>query len=400
MSLDGMKTKADRVDANFCPEIPHYNTTIPYWRGTRRFQVVNHQATPRTKVRHGDLGKGAALEEFAKWALGSFPAEHYMLVLSSHGDGSPHFLNFLSRRKTTRQSGKLTLRASARYRAMEPDVDSDSTGHDDGAGISLYKTRGKHILFNAEIRERLKKVLGGNKFDVIGFDACYKNMIETAFAMSDIGRVMVASEEPEPDTGWDYSDWLSKVSPDAMPIDVGKGVVESYRFTYQIKPIPATQAAIDLSNTSTAVDNLDRLAIELFNHSELWDSVGRARDCVKEYQYRQIDLAAFLDKLIAELTRDGRGSARETASLAQDLRKTLTAQLIVHPAYASALSVKAHQSHGMALYFPSSNKSYRCDPDYKFYDPDGRHAISFFREHAWGKFLKAFLATRGVANCR
>jgi hypothetical protein len=103
MSLDGMKTKADRVDANFCPEIPHYNTTIPYWRGTRRFQVVNHQATPRTKVRHGDLGKGAALEEFAKWALGSFPAEHYMLVLSSHGDGSPHFLNFLSRRKTTRQ---------------------------------------------------------------------------------------------------------------------------------------------------------------------------------------------------------------------------------------------------------------------------------------------------------
>ena len=67
------------------------------------------------------------------------------------------------------------------------------------------------------------------KIDIIGFDACFMSSFEVAHALRPYARYMLASEETEPNKGWDYKNYKissynvsSRLSSVKGPLGLGK----------------------------------------------------------------------------------------------------------------------------------------------------------------------------------
>jgi hypothetical protein len=389
LSLDGKRPKHNGLTKASCPQIDDFPLDIPYWRGTRRFIIANHTAGPRFEPFMKDLGDPKALEEFVKWSRKNFLAKHYMLDLWSHGEAVP-LKRILSAELGDTGLGGDKARSLADDQQSQKDEITKLHKLNDGAAISMYKEKSAHILLNSEIRKSLKKALKSAKLDVIGFDACYKGMIETSFAMSDVGKIMVASEEATPDDGWDYHDWLWLLSakPRLSPEELGSLLVDSYRRNNQQQPFLTTEASVNLTKLSCLIAQIDALAELLIQHRELWATIAKVRSNITPYQFQSVDLAAFVSGLEEELKKQDHPNQEIATSL--EATKLLLLQFVVQQ-YASKNSIKENQSNGVAIYFPCTQELYHHDPDFRYYDPASPDAIPFFKKHAWGRFLKTTL---------
>ena len=67
---------------------------------------------------------------------------------------------------------------------------------------------------------------GGDNIDIFGFDTCLTSNIETAYLLSPYVDYMVASEETEPSTGWNYL-WMDVFNETNDPVEIGKAIVDA-----------------------------------------------------------------------------------------------------------------------------------------------------------------------------
>ena len=67
-------------------------------------------------------------------------------------------------------------------------------------------------------------------FEMIGFDACLMATIDTAYAFSDIGKYLIASQELEPGNGWLYSGWADALgkNPAMDGAELGKVICDTF----------------------------------------------------------------------------------------------------------------------------------------------------------------------------
>jgi hypothetical protein len=386
MSLDGRASHADTISAP-CDPIGEFSHIIPYWHGTRRFAIKNHKREHKETPFIADLRNPQALEHFVRRTINRFPADHYMVILWDHGEGTPRFQEFLEAKDKHASNGQLS-----EDNLLPRAEDMKLHDFNDSPAISMYKAGTKHTLLNTQIRAHLEKALKSVKLDVIGFDACYKGMIETAYAMSPVANVMVASEEREPSQGWNYFDWLSTLNktPDLGPEQLGALLVESYRTSYARLSDLTSQSAVGLTKLTPVLDQLDALSRLLIKRNDLWPVVSSVRKGIHQYQFREIDLTEFVSALEAALKGETSDANLEILTILARLTELLKA-FISQPPYASLRSITVHKSQGTAIYFPCSQAAYRADPDFRFYNPDSKDAIPFFRQHDWGRFLKAAL---------
>ena len=128
-----------------------------------RFLVTGGSSTLVDSQPLASMGKAETLADFMRWGLTTYPAAHVGLVLWDHGSGSINGVCF------------------------------DELADDE----SLYLTDLDQAL------NSVKDVLP-NGFDFIGFDACLMSTVETAAMLAPHAQYMVASQEVEPGTGWDY----------------------------------------------------------------------------------------------------------------------------------------------------------------------------------------------------
>ena len=99
----------------------------------------------------------------------------------------------------------------------------------------------------------------GTKLEFIGFDACLMANVETAYALKDGASFLIASEETEPGTGWDYIKILNNLSKDSSQIGstTGKVIVDSFIASNSSFRNPdATLSVIDLSKMNDVYKNL------------------------------------------------------------------------------------------------------------------------------------------------
>lgn len=109
-----------------------------------------------------NLGDPATLVAFVERAMKEFPAQRYALVFGDHG-------------------------------LAWPGVCADESHDDD-------------FLTPEELAGALRKVTAAHgPLDLVGFDACLMANLETAALLAPLAKVMVASEELEPGTGWWYT---------------------------------------------------------------------------------------------------------------------------------------------------------------------------------------------------
>ncbi|RSL17695.1 cysteine peptidase C11 family protein [Edaphobacter aggregans] len=370
------------------------------WDGVLRFFVTkNQQPLPRNAVQMlgaADMGSAETLRKFVDWAKTNYPAKHYLLVIWNHGQGwrfqtSPNQAvnaNF-SRDRIPALLTEESNKAGTKARPLPPVGGFRSVSFDGDT---------KHFLYNRDIQDSLGSLLGARKLDVIGFDACLMAMIESGYAFRSLATVLVASEELEPDRGWDYGDILRQVQDHAGALDargMGELLVESYKRVYRDR-LKTTLSAIKLDNVDGFADAISRLAVELVKDLALErQQIANARVACRNYGENQnltnsIDVRQFATKLL-EVTKNG-----EVLRAAKEVTDLLDAQSLVYSHYASKRSQGDYGSFGISIYFPASKHDFDEDADKDGYlRSNSNHAVEFVQKNEWSRFLDRYLKLSG-----
>ena len=128
-----------------------------------RFEIAGGVGSIVDRKPLSSMGDSETLADFLRWGLAAYPSAHVGLVLWDHGSGSINGVCF----DELADDDSLSLR----------DIDN-----------ALNSFQG---------------VLPGG-FDFVGFDACLMGTVETASMLAPHAKYMIASQEIEPGSGWNY----------------------------------------------------------------------------------------------------------------------------------------------------------------------------------------------------
>jgi Clostripain family len=382
--------------------------TDAQWGETRRFLLRQNLKPTRSNSFQGfegeaNMGDPATLEAFVAWARKSFPAERYMLVIWSHGDGWRR----PGRETSGRRGGP---DAQERERAVNSAEELLTKGllTDDALAslgleqtplsgqyrtVSADETNNHDPLYVREIQDALESALGGGaRLDVVGFDSCLMQMLETGYALRNVADVMVGSEELEPIQGWSYGDWLQTLvdTPNLDGSTLGKLLVESYRKTYDATTSDTTLSAIRLSGggLNRLVGAVSLLSRELMNSLDAeWRQIRDARSGCNVFAPRRGYHGVDLHRFASDLT-----SADVNPRLrAKAARVTRLLELLVIQNYAGRGRQDAFGGRGLSIYFPASKVAYWSDRYWEAYtETNKKYVVQFVTDHLWDNFLHAY----------
>ena len=129
----------------------------------QRFKVENGQLVHLEDLEMKNMTDPSTLIEFANYAIDKYPSEKYALLMWDHGGGSLY-----------------------------------------GFGVDEYFYGDSLTLDEFEVALKSITTTNDMVFEVIGFDACLMATLEMADVCAPYGNYLIASEETEPDYGWDY----------------------------------------------------------------------------------------------------------------------------------------------------------------------------------------------------
>ena len=147
-----------------------------------------------------NMGEESTLNSFLKFGLDNYPAKQTALILWDHGGGS-------------------------------------------AVGVCGDQLFGNDFLTLSEISSALNSAGLKKKLAFVGFDACLMANYETACMLEPFAEKMIASEELEPTSGWDYASLLTH--PNDLPQAVN-GYAEKHKDSNFY-----TMSLIDLSKLDT-----------------------------------------------------------------------------------------------------------------------------------------------------
>jgi hypothetical protein len=243
-------------------------------------RIIDFSTVKRHKISDGkintvsDLGtinmaNNDTFYEFLKWGIDNYPAKKYGLILWGHGVGL------------------------------------------DGYGMDI--NFGKDKLYLYEIESALSKSINkNNNLEFIGFDACLMASLEVASKLSDtypLAKYLIASEEIEPNWGWNYTKIINTIFTDSnVSGDIlGKQIIDSYvRDSKAISKSEKfgadreiTLSVIDLHKIQKLGKNLDQLVVEIVEET-IKDKASMLKllhsiDLTEHYGQNGIDSKGIID---------------------------------------------------------------------------------------------------------
>lgn len=393
--------------------VPQTDTRYPFWTDTLRFRITKGMKPApenalKDRIGEANMGDGKTLADFVSWSKKMFPARRYALIIWDHGQGWRGVLPPTEAvRAMATQSGLDPL--------SQPLVGDMRLGFPFRTPIGSpyrslsYDETNKDKLYNREIQDSLKNILKEEKLDLLGFDACLMAMLETAYAMRDVAKVFVGSEELEPGSGWQYDEWLDMLvnNPKMDGQALGKVLVDSFRNAYGATENKeanrtTTLSAVDLSKVNQLADAttvLSKSLIQKFSSEK--ENIKAARDeCFvyapdalgdKHDYFLHIDLARFCERLIVHV-RD-----QDLKKQAKVVRDLIEASVLRN--YAGADRLGSFGSNGLAVYFPPDGATYCKDflteggyenSRTKPGQPAPPFPVEFVETHYWADFLHVY----------
>ncbi|MBN1318798.1 MAG: hypothetical protein JXA42_25180 [Anaerolineales bacterium] len=360
------------------------------WSSTKRYYLtLDNDLKSVYSQEVADLGEvnmadGESLVDFCTWAIDTFPASKYVLILSDHGMGWP---------------GGWT------------DPDPGGRGADD---VDLAATGDK--LFLMELDRALQEIrdeTGIGQFELIGMDACLMGHLEVFDALAPHARYAVASQETEPALGWAYTGFLGALrdDPEMDGAELGRLIVESYiqedqrivdeearaEFLSRGSPLSGlfgmpsaeqlaqqmeggvTLAAVDLRAMPTLMNRVNELSYVLQDANQR--DVAKARSFAqsftsvfgKEVPPSYLDLGHLAQLLKAETGSD------EVARAADGVLAALE-QAVIAEKHGS----KKPAASGISIYFPNSQLYQSRYAGYRSYTTIAQR---FAVESLWDDFI-------------
>ena len=149
----------------------------------------------------------------------------------------------------------------------------------------------------------------GCTFDWIGYDACLMATLENALVCNNYADYLLASEETEPGTGWQYSGWLTELSENTSvsTVELAKTIIDDFVTASSASSPSAkvTLSVIDLAELQGTVPDAFRDFAASTNEllkSESYQQVADARAGVRQFsqsskinQVDLVDLALRID---------------------------------------------------------------------------------------------------------
>ncbi|MBP7652289.1 hypothetical protein KA977_02635 [Candidatus Dependentiae bacterium] len=238
--------------------ITGYSTLHGDWKNTQRFYVTAGM-DPTTANAISDWGDGSGggrevnmadtqvFVDFLNWTKNNYPADSYVLVMWNHGGGW-----------RSRSAG-----SSQRNKAVVWDE----------------STAGEPRIRMSDMRRAIEQT--GMKFDIIGFDVCLAGMIEVAYELKDLAKVVVASPLTEPGGGWPYTEILTylKNNPTTTSAAFGSTIVDEYNNSYPSGPV--TQSAYNIGNINTFTALIDDFSEKLMA-ANIWADIKTQRTAMVE----------------------------------------------------------------------------------------------------------------------
>jgi pSer/pThr/pTyr-binding forkhead associated (FHA) protein len=298
-----------------------------------------------------DSGNVETLVDFAIWAINTYPAENYALILSDHGMG---------------WFGGYT--------------DSDNNNMD-GIYLPALESALAYIVTQTGI----------GQLDIIGFDACLMAEVEVWAAVAPYARIGVASEESESATGWAYSGFLQRLIDNAEmdAYDLSKAIVETFVIEdlyYEINNFDpnyvmqdSTLSAIRLYELDAVIDALDGLVGTLENVDQA--KVAEARTFTRNYEGFSDTEPFFLDlqhfgEMVCFTT-----SNNDVCDASDQLTSSIQSAVIINRAGRNMSG-----SNGVTIYFPDSS-FFDLTKDNSYGFAYRVHANRFTDRSLWDEFL-------------
>jgi hypothetical protein len=319
-----------------------------------RYKVEKGSLTKLADLGEVNMASGDALKDFITYVTANYPAEHYALVLWSHGDGW--------------KSG------SARPTAKSVLVDWDNNG------------RKSDALANNLVAKGIAD--SGVLIDVLGVDACILADIEAAYEFRNVARYLVASEDLVSLYGWDYRNLLTRLTykPDMSAEELARAGVESYGAQMNTLGMRnQTMSAIrmaDLPAVVTAVDSMARSLKARISDPETLSLITNSRNSVQNFD---LSTNTYVD--LADLGLLMEGAASPVAA-----------------AVSKAVIAEYHgpdrpNARGISVVFYSLPDIYQesvflgistYDPDYINLGNTRVNPVGFLDTTSWGQFLDDF----------
>lgn len=304
-----------------------------------------------------DTGDPETLAGFLGRALATYPEARKAIGFWDHGSGvfdeyDPEEkalgrgLRRVARRSRSRSYPARRLFVSRARLVAEPRL--RAMLHDDTNGGLLTNHEAYGVLRAAfDAADRRERV------DLVFSDTCLNGMIEVLAQVEEFADVVVASEDLEPGDGWDYKQFLQKMSA-APPPDAatwGRQAVEAFEHGYRDREdqhpctLGAFQTGTDLVPAFKGlVDALKPHGKQGFTWAQ------EARTYTQAFARRDTyDIQDFAARL------------RETATAAavQGACDAIVESFAKARVHSTALGPTVARSHGLAFWFPSSRYAFQ-----------------------------------------
>lgn len=263
----------------------------------QRWELTGSGLTLMDELDSVRMSDSDTLSDFLKWGNEHYPADRTAVILWNHGGGSA--LGF---------------------------------GHDELYPDSMLTLPGIRKAFQD----------AGGHYAFIGFDACLMSTVETGCMLSEFADYMIASEETEPGTGWDYTKWLSKLekNPGISMEELGKVITQDFLAQSEKNKYDTyTLAMIKLDKIQGFMEKLS----QYFADSEVriqkgeYSTFASARVRSTELgfgQYEQIDVGNYLSQVDPE----------DSSGLAKALNDCIV-----------CFETNLDGTNGLAMYYPYRN---------------------------------------------
>lgn len=180
-----------------------------------------------------NMGDAQTLADFLEFATTNYPAEHTIVNLWNHGGGSVGGV------------------------AYDEWYDYDALDLNElyWAFTSVYEEDGENP-----------------PIDIIGFDACLMATIDTAYIFSDLAQYMVASQETEPSTGWNYEGFVEtmaenpSISAYSLAVNICDTYVEGSEDWFGT-PEDITLSVVNLSKIEAVVEAYEAVGEEALENA-------------------------------------------------------------------------------------------------------------------------------------
>ena len=193
-----------------------------------------------------NMAEPSTLTTFLDYSVQHYPAERYALIIWDHGQGPNEGMCY-----------------DELFRGTVLSVED---------------------LSNAVLDSAFYSVTGSSRLNWIGFDACLMASLETGILVSNVADYMIASQEQEPSSGWNYS-FLKGLENDVDTPETARRIIDQYYEENTSAPFDVTLSCINLRALSSVQNAMNHFYGDLYAaiDSETFSELSKKRRRSPDY---------------------------------------------------------------------------------------------------------------------